>query len=290
MVKSIKKVVKRKRKPQRPIDKKSYEPEGARKSPDTGGSVNVSRQQDQDIIDKRTKVTAPKDEMNFLKLQQTKGSRKRARAKATLQRVINNENLPKNIRDKASKALKKMNDADAAAEQTRRIKQSQTQRKGKPVTLAGIKKTETSKKVSFLDEETGEIFEISKDKYDGMTPNQRNAMLRNFKARSGLGEDLSDKAMATQRKKLAAAKDARRERAKGGKIKKKSRVKEAGNYTKPTKKSKRKDFEPFGYAREVSKIMEDVFMKTTNKNIGGKVNKKPRGVGAATRGFGKAMR
>ena len=75
---------------------------------------------------------------------------------------------------------------------------------------------------------------------------------------------------------------------KGGKAK--SRVNEAGNYTKPTRKSKRKNFEPFSSAREMSKIAEDVFMKTINKNMGGKINNKPRGVGAATRGFGKAMK
>ena len=40
----------------------------------------------------------------------------------------------------------------------------------------------------------------------------------------------------------------------------------------------------------MSKIAEDVFMKTINKNMGGKINNKPRGVGAATRGFGKAMK
>ena len=82
----------------------------------------------------------------------------------------------------------------------------------------------------------------------------------------------------------------RNPKAKGGKIKKKSRVNEAGNYTKPTRKSKRKNFEPFSSAREMSKIAEDVFMKTINKNMGGKINNKPRGVGAATRGFGKAMK
>ena len=92
------------RKPE-PDKPKSYEAEGARKSPDTGGSVNVSRQLDQDIADKRTKVNTPKDEINFLKLQQTEGARKRAAAKAELQRIINNEDLPKSQRDKAKKGF-----------------------------------------------------------------------------------------------------------------------------------------------------------------------------------------
>lgn len=236
---------KRKRKPQ-PDAKKSYEAEGARKSPDTGGSVDVSRKQDQAIIDKRTKVTAPKDDMNFLKLQQTKGSRERAKAKATLQRAINNKNLSKSVRDKAAKSLKKMRDVDASAERTRRVKQSQTQRSKKPVTLAGVKKTETPKKVSFMDEETGEIFEISKSKYDGMTTNQRNAMLRNFKARSRVGEDLSDKGMAAQRKKLAAAKDSRRERKAGGKIMKDVPADNPGLAKLPTKVRNRMGYKQSG--------------------------------------------
>ena len=83
----------------------------------------------------------------------------------------------------------------------------------------------------------------------------------------------------------------RNPKAKGGKIKKEPRSVNAKTLRKTsTKKSKRKDFEPFGYAREMSKIAEDVFMKTINKNIGGKINNKPRGVGAATRGYGKAMK
>jgi hypothetical protein len=212
----LKKAVKskRKRKPE-PDKRKSYEAEGARKSPDTGGSVDVARQLDQDIIDKRTKVTAPRDEFNFLKLQQTKGSRARAAAKAKLQRIINDKDLPKSQRDKAKKTLSKMREQDRKAEQSRRIKQSQTQRKSKPVSLAGVKETEKPTKISFVDEQTGEVFEISKSKYDNMTVNQRNAMLKNFKARSRIGEDLSDKGMAQQRKKLAAARAARK--ASGGK-------------------------------------------------------------------------
>ena len=233
------------RKPE-PDKPKSYEAEGARKSPDTGGSVNVSRQLDQDIADKRTKVNTPKDEINFLKLQQTEGARKRAAAKAELQRIINNEDLPKSQRDKAKKTLAKMRQQDTAAEQTRRVRQSQTQRSGRPVTLAGLKRTEKPTKLSFVDEKTGEVFEVSKSRFEGMTPRQQTQMLENFKARSRLGEDLSDEAMAKQRKRLAAARAARKK--KGGKT---------------------------------------VYRKK-GKRIA--ANKKPRGVGCATRGYGKAMK
>jgi len=234
---------KRKRKPQ-PDRKKSYEAEGARKSPDTGGSVNVSRKQDQAIADKRTKVNTPRDEINFLKLQQTEGGRKRAAAKAKLQRIINNEDLPKSQRDKAKKTLAKMRKEDREATQSARVKQSQTQRRNKPVSLAGLKKKEKPTKISFVDEQTGEVFEVSKSKYEGMTINERNAMLRNFKARSRLGEDLSDKGMAKQRKKLAAAKASRKSY--GG--------------------------------------------KTVKKQMGGNMSSKPKGVGCAQRGYGKAMK
>ena len=233
----------KKRKPQ-PDRKKSYEAEGARKSPDTGGSVDVSRQLDQDIADKRTRVNTPRDEINFLKLQQTEGGRKRAAAKAKLQRIINNEDLPKSQRNKAKKTLAKMRKEDEVADVRRRAKQSQTQRSGRPVSLAGLKKTEKPTKISFVDEQTGEVFEVSRSKYEGMTINERNAMLRNFKARSRLGEDLSDKGMAKQRKKLAAARASRK--AYGG--------------------------------------------KTVKKQMGGKLNSKPKGVGCATRGYGKAMK
>ena len=76
-------------------------------------------------------------------------------------------------------------------------------------------KTKKPTKISFVDEQTGEVFEISRSKYDNMTVNQRNTMLKNFKARSRIGEDLSDKGRAQQRKKLAAAKASRT--ASGGK-------------------------------------------------------------------------
>tara|TARA_R100001509_G_scaffold165515_1_gene147502 strand:- start:2470 stop:3273 length:804 start_codon:yes stop_codon:yes gene_type:complete len=104
---------------------------------------------------------------------------------------------------------------------------------------------------------------------------------------------------AKQKKIIALYEEAGREvpsyvrnpKAMGGKIKKKNRGVGAKTLRKTsTKKSKRKNFEPFSSAREMSKIAEDVFMKTINKNIGGKVNNKPRGVGVATRGFGKAMK
>jgi len=237
-------IKRRKKRKLQPDRKKSYEAEGARKSPDTGGSVDVSRQLDQDIADKRTRVNTPRDEINFLKLQQTEGGRKRAAAKAKLQRISNNEDLPKSQRDKAKKTLAKMRKEDREAEQSRRVKQAQTQRRNKPVSLAGLKKTEKPTKISFVDEQTGEVFEVSKSKFEGMTPRQRIQMLENFKARSRLGEDLSDKGMAKQRKKLAAARASRK--AYGG--------------------------------------------KTVKKQMGGKLNSKPKGVGCAMRGYGGAMK
>lgn len=158
-------------------------------------------------------------------------------------------NLSKKVREGAasaeeSKALKELRSMDAKAFNRARIKASETLRSKKPVTLAGMKVKEKGTKVSFYDSKTGEVFEMSKKKYDEMTPNQRIKALENMKARSRLGEDLSDKGMAKQRKKLAAARASRK--AYGG--------------------------------------------KTVKKQMGGKLNSKPKGVGCATRGYGKAMK
>lgn len=139
--------------------------------------------------------------------------------------------------------LKEIRKKDAAATKSQKVKQSQSSRKTS-VSLAGLKKTEKPTKLSFVDEKTGEVFEVSKSKFEGMTPRQQTQMLENFKARSRLGEDLSDEAMAKQRKRLAAARASRK--AYGG--------------------------------------------KTVKKQTGGKLNTKPKGVGCATRGYGKAMK
>lgn len=176
----------------------------------------------------------------------TKKSRDIAKEKVDLQRAIRDEKLTEAERKKAKERLEKLREQDTAAEQTRRVRQSQTQRSGRPVSLAGLKRTEKPTKLSFVDEKTGEVFEVSKSRFEGMTPRQQTQMLENFKARSRLGEDLSDEAMAKQRKRLAAARAARKK--KGGKT---------------------------------------VYRKK-GKRIA--ANKKPRGVGCATRGYGKAMK
>ena len=139
--------------------------------------------------------------------------------------------------------LKEIRKKDAAATKSQKVKQSQSSRKTS-VSLAGLKKTEKPTKISFVDEQTGEVFEVSKSKFEGMTPRQKTQMLENFKARSRLGEDLSDEAMAKQRKRLAAARAARKKKG----------------------------------------------SKTVKKQMGGNMGSKPKGVGCAQRGYGKAMR
>lgn len=182
-----------------------------------------------------------------------------------------------NATNKELKALKELRSMDAKASRSARIKSSQTQRSKKPVTLAGMKGEEKGKKISFFDEKTGEVFEMSKAKYDSMTPRQRTQQLRNMQARSELGEDLSDKAMAKQRKKLAAAKDSRK-KGYGGKMTKKN----AGGAAAAAMEYKEKQ-----RARRVQ-ASKDLGSKTLNK--GGKAGSRPRGVGCATRGYGKAMK
>lgn len=151
--------------------------------------------------------------------------------------------------DVEKQVLKELRGKDTAAETSRRIKLSQAASK-KEVTLpdvGGMKAKEKGSKIEFVDERTGEVFEMSKKQYDEMTPRQRIQYLNNLKARSELGEDLSDEAMAKRNKKLAAEKSSRKRKT-GGSMK-----------------------------------------KTTYKKAGSSIGKKPRGCGAAQRGFGKAM-
>lgn len=163
------------------------------------------------------------------------------------------ERISRGSGDEAAEAktmLKEIRDKDVAATRTQKIKQSASSRK-QEVTLpnvAGMEVKQKGKKISFYDEETGEVFEMSKDKYDSLTPRQRVSELNNMKARSRLGEDLSDEGMAKQNKKRAAAAAVRKKKT-GGSMKK----------------------------------------KTTYKKAGSSVGKKPRGCGAAQRGYGKAM-
>jgi hypothetical protein len=116
-------------------------------------------------------------------------------------------------------ALKELREADKSATRSQRIKQSQSSRK-KEVTLSdvsGMEAKQKGSKIEFVDEKTGEVFEMSKKQYDDMTPRQRIQYLNNLKKRTSLAEDLSDKGMAKQRKKLAASKGARK-RKQGGKL------------------------------------------------------------------------
>jgi hypothetical protein len=146
-------------------------------------------------------------------------------------------------------ALKSLRDKDIAATVKQRISASNTLRSKKPVTLAGKKVEETKNKISFVDEKTGEVFEMPKDKYDKMTPNQRIQELKNMEARSNIAEDLSDEAMAKRKKQLAAAAAARKKSA-GGSMGK----------------------------------------KTIKRAIGGSMGSKPKGVGCAQKGYGRAMK
>ena len=240
----------KKKKKVNPIPKNPVDIEGARLDPTTQGSANVARDLEKDIVSGRTgKITAA-SELTFLQLQRTEGSRARTQAKNELERRARDTSLTEAERKEAKDTFNKMERADERRRLTRDIRANQTQRKNVPVTLPKTSADKTTPKNNreFLDEETGELFPVPAN-FDSMTKNQQNQYLKNLKARGALGEDLSDKGMATANKKRAAAADAR-------------------------KKS---------YGGSVGK-------KTTKKAMGGSMSSKPKGVGCATRGYGKAMK
>ena len=228
---------------------------GARLDPTTKGSTAVARQQEKDIISKRTgKVTAAKDQ-SFLELQRTKGTKERAKALAELERRSRDKTLTKAERDKAAKAAKKMDIEGARRTRTRDIKSSQTKRKNVPVSLAKTSadksKTKATPKKEVYSKKTGEVFKLPKN-FDSMTKNQKDRYLKNLEARSNIAEDLSDAGMAkTMNKRIKGARLSRdvRKKAYGGSMTKK---------------------------------------KTVKRKKGGSM--KPKGVGCAMRGYGGAMK
>jgi len=254
----------------KPIPKNPADVEGARLDPTTKGSTRVARQQEKDIVSNRTgKVTAAKDQ-SFLQLQRTKGTKKRAEALVELERRSKDKTLSKAERNEAAKAAKKMDNEGARRSRTRDVRSSQTQRKNVPVSLAKTSadkpKGKAKPKKEVYSKETGEVHTLPKE-FDSMTKNQKDRYLRNLNARSNIAEDLSDAGMAKAGKKKV--KDARvsrdvRKKAYGGNVK--------------TERKKKSGF-------TVGGGMD----KGVKRKKGGKVGK-PKGVGCATRGYGKAMK
>ena len=235
----------------KPIPKNPADIEGARLDPTTQGSANVARDQEKDIVSGRTgKVTAA-PELTFLQLQRTEGSQARAEAKAELEKRARDTSLTKEERKKAKDTLKKMERADEGRRLTRDIRANQTASARKPVTLPQTSADRaTPKNNREFLDEKTGELFPVPANFYSMTKNQQTQYLKNLKARAATGEDLSDKGMAAANKKRAATADAR-------------------------KKS---------YGGSVGK-------KTVKRKVGGKVGKKkPRGVGCALRGYGRAMK
>ena len=236
---------------------KEYEREAARKDPETGGSVDAGRSVDYDVSEGRMKLTqGANKKRGFIQEQTTKADITRGKTKAELSAMSKDSNLTDAQRKEAKTAYDKMVAKDKADTARRNIRISQTARKDKKVSLAETSAERKAKKPAdvpkeFFDEETGEVFGISTSRWNSLTPRQKNQMLENFKARARTGEDLSDKAMAKRNIGKAAA----------GMYEGRSRVKA-----------------PRG-------------VRTEEYKRGGKIGKsKPRGVGAAQRGYGKAMK
>jgi len=235
----------------KPIPKNPADIEGARLDPTTKGSANVARDQEKDIVSGRTgKVTAA-PELTFLQLQRTEGSIARAKAKNELERRARDTSLTEAERKKAEDTLKKMERADNERRLTRDIRANQTQTANKPVALAKTSADKTTPKNNReFLDEETGVLYPVPANFYSMTKNQQTQYLKNLKARGALVEDLSDEGMAAANKKRAAAAGAR-------------------------KKS---------YGGSVGK-------KTVKRKAGGKVGKKkPRGVGCALRGYGRAMK
>ena len=240
----------------RPVKNKVFEQEGSRKDSKTKGSVNVARSIDSSVSQGTTKVTQDADKKGgFIQEQTTKADRTRGKTKAKLSAMARNTSLSPAQRKKAEDAYNKKIAADKEATTRRNIKISQAARKNKKVSLAETSAERKAKKPAdvpkeFFDEATGEVYGISTAKWNSLTPRQKNQMLENFKARARTGEDLSDKAMAKRNLGRAAA----------------------GLYEGRTRAKA-----PAGVRGEELKR-------------GGRVSKsKPRGVGCATRGYGKAL-
>jgi len=235
---------------------KEYEREAARKDPETGGSVDAGRSVDYDVSKGRMKLTqGANKKRGFIQEQTTKADRTKGKTKAELSAMSRDTSLTPAQRKEAKDAYNKMIAADKKATTRRNIKISQAARKNKKVSLAETSAERKAKKPAdvpkeFFDEATGEVYGISTARWNSLTPRQKNQVLENFKARSRTGEDLSDEAMAKRNLGRAAA----------GLYKGRTRAKA-----------------PAGVRGEELKR-------------GGRVSKsKPRGVGCATRGYGKAM-
>jgi len=241
----------------KPVKDKGFEQEGSRRDSKTKGSVNVARSVDSSVSQGTTKVTQDADKKGgFIQEQTTKADRTRGKTKAELSAMARNTSLSPAQRKKAKDAYDKLVAKDKADTIRRNARISQEKRKKQTVSLAQTSAERKAKKPAdvpkeFFDEETGEVFGISTARWESLTPRQKNQMLENFRARARTGEDLSDKAMAKRNLGRAAAGMAeRRTRAKA----------------------------PAGVRGEELKR-------------GGRVSKsKPRGVGKALRGYGKAMK
>lgn len=241
----------------KPVKKKEYEKEGAAIDSKTKGSVNASRSVDSSVSQGKMRVTQDADKKGgFIQEQTTKADRTRGKTKSELSAMSRDKSLTPTQRKEAKDAYDAMVAKDKADTIRRNARISQSKRKNQTVSLAETSAERKAKKPAdvpkeFYDEATGEVFGISTAKWEKLTPRQKNQMLENFKARARTGEDLSDKAMQKRDVGRAAA----------------------GMYEGRTRVNA-----PRGVRGEELKR-------------GGKVSKsKPRGVGKALRGYGKAMK
>jgi hypothetical protein len=234
----------------KPIPKNPADIEGARLDPTTQGSANVARNQEKDIVSGRTGKVTAAPELTFLQLQRTEGSQARAKAKNELERRARDTSLTEAERKKAEDTLKKMERADNERRLTRDIRANQTQTANKPVALAKTSADKTTPKNNR---------EFLDEETGELIPVPANFYSMTKNQQTQYLKNLKARGALGEDLSDKGMADANKKRAAAAARKK-------------------------SYGGSVGK-------KTVKRKTGGKVGKKkPRGVGCALRGYGRAMK
>jgi hypothetical protein len=234
--------------------RRSSEPEGAAIAPDTGGSVDVSRKIEKRMREGTEKVTRGKasGDMGIVKESRSKGSTARANRKLALSQTMRDETATPAQRKAAERELEKMYKKDEKDTSRAAKTAAQTRREN---AAREARKNKRDPVAAFIQD--GEIIGDFSP-----TPRQIEQALSNLKSRG----------MSAKAREIEAYKEL------GPKKFAQQKTKES----KPSEgRSKPREFTPRG--EELKRGG-----KVVKRNMGGKVSK-PRGCGAALRGYGKAM-
>ena len=245
----------------KPKEKKSRqvsEPEGARLDPETGGSANVGRQVEGRRVQGQEKITRGKESVpgGIVKESTSEGAKAKAKTKVQLEALVREGKATP-----AQKRRLKEMEAKDVADASRAARTAAATRRANAAKTAGKDKRDPRDVLM----QTGEIME-------GYTPTQReiNQASSNLQARQTSPK--RREGMAVLEKKATGAKTLGRK---------------SGGLTAKAMEKKKKKLPPearnkMGYEKAGGS------MKKKGYKSGGSISK-PRGVGCAVRGYGKAM-